>query len=84
VEAQLRENLQALNKVALARRAFRETFDGAGDKDEESPSKIIIEEMMLMTSSALPYFKERIVQEAQELHDRLVQYETQRVSEMKL
>jgi len=61
VELELRKKIQALHSIAAKRRDFRKQFEGSAVENEaegESESGVIVEEMMLITSSMLPYFKD--------------------------
>lgn len=58
LEKTLRESLQQLFKVAKARKDFRLAYEKTSDDEPKRDSDIVVEEMMLITSSALPYFKD--------------------------
>jgi hypothetical protein len=47
--------------VANSRKNFRLTYSKTKDDEPKLTSDIVVEEMMLITSSALPYFKDEIL-----------------------
>lgn len=84
VELELRNKIQALHSIALKRRDFRKQFEGSAvekNKEEgESESEVMVEEMMLITSSMFPYFKDLVLAQADKLTDHIVILETARLA----
>lgn len=69
---ELRFKLQSLYKVALKRREFREQFESfTMDEGRSEGSQIIVEELMLITSNMLNYFKNNVLNTADDLYDQI-------------
>lgn len=61
LEKALRESLQQLFTVAKARKDFRLAYEKTSDDEPKRDSDILVEEMMLITSSALPHYKNELL-----------------------
>lgn len=69
---ELKVKLQSLYKVALKRREFREQFESfTMDEGRSEGSQIIVEELMLITSNMLNYFKNNVLNTADDLYDQI-------------
>ena len=93
VEFDLRQKLKQLYSVAKSRKEFRTQFESFAsssndnnNNDEGSNgeiSNVIVEELMLITSSMLPFFKEKLVHDSEKLLANLVKAEKTLTEESK-
>lgn len=68
-EAAVRTKLKKLFEIASKRQAFRLRVQGNAmvSEDDGKYSQVVIEELMLLTSSMLPYFKDQLLKKSESL-----------------
>ena len=93
VEFDLRQKLKQLYSVAKSRKEFRTQFESFASSSNDNNntdegsngeiSNVIVEELMLITSSMLPFFKEKLVHDSEKLLANLVKAEKTLTEESK-
>lgn len=75
VEVKLRSQLKQLYAICKSRQDFRKRYEvfASENNDNGDVSQVIIEELMLLTSSALPYLKDRALKETERAIEGLLE-----------